>query len=216
MIILDQDSDILGLIDIQPTFMPGGELPVPDGDAILPVVNELLANRFAHAFATQDWHPPGHGSFASAHPGRRAFETIAVAYGMQTLWPDHAIQNAASSAPHPDLAQQRIELIIRKGFRPAIDSYSAFFDNDRVTATGLDGLLRARGIRRIFLAGLALDYCVAYSAADAVKLGFETYVIEDACRGIGLAVADGRTSIDVSRETLRMLGVRFVRSTELR
>jgi nicotinamidase/pyrazinamidase len=214
-IAIDRRSDVLGLIDIQPTFMPGGELPVADGDAVVPVANALLRDRFDHAFATQDWHPAGHSSFASSHPGRAPYETIRMPYGDQTLWPDHAIQGSANAGLHPGLDRTRIELIVRKGFRREIDSYSAFFENDRTTPTGLAGYLRERGFRRIFLAGLAADYCVAYSAEDAARLGFETLVIEDACRGIGLALPDGTDTIVAARNRLEALGVRFVESATL-
>ena len=158
-------------------------------------INRLLT-RFAHAFATQDWHPPGHASFASAHPGRQPYDTIDMPYGKQVLWPDHALQGSANAALHRDLDLTRVEAIIRKGFRPALDSYSAFFENDRTTATGLDGWLRQRGFRRVFLAGLATDFCVAWSAEDAARLGYEVMVIEDACRGIGIPTGAGRTTLD--------------------
>jgi nicotinamidase/pyrazinamidase len=209
------DDAILGLVDVQPTFMPGGELPVADGDAVVPVINRLLAGVFAHAFATQDWHPPGHMSFASAHPGRQPFEPIEVAYGTQTLWPDHALQGSTNAAIHPAIDLTRVEVIIRKGFHPAIDSYSTFFENDRATATGLDGWLRHRGFRRLFLVGLATDFCVAWSAEDAVRLGYDVTLIEDACRGIGLPTTAGRTTLDDAHTLLAGLGVRFVRSDDL-
>ena len=208
-------GDIIGLVDVQPTFMPGGELPVADGDAVVPVINRLLAVHFTHAFATQDWHPSGHSSFASAHAGRKPYETIAMPYGPQILWPDHALQGSANAAIHRDLDLAKVEVIVRKGFHPAIDSYSTFFENDRATATGLDGWLRQRGFRRIFLAGLATDFCVAWSAEDAVRLGYEVCVIEDACRGIGMPAAPGRTTIDEARARLAALGVRFIGSGEL-
>lgn len=209
-ITIDRAHDILGLIDIQPTFMPGGALAVPGGAAVVPIANRLLADRFDHAFATQDWHPAGHSSFASAHPGRAPFDTIRLAYGDQTLWPDHGIQGSAEAALHPALDAARIELIVRKGFRPAIDSYSAFFENDRTTATGLAGYLKERGFNRIFFAGLATDFCVAYSAEDAARLGFQAFVIEDACRGIAMPAGDGRTTMDLAQGRLERLGVRFV------
>jgi nicotinamidase/pyrazinamidase len=190
-------------------------LPVADGAAVLPVINRLLANRFTHAFATQDWHPPGHLSFASAHPGRRPYESLELPYGRQILWPDHAVQGTANAALHAGLDTTRIEVIIRKGHDRNIDSYSTFFENDHRTSTGLDGWLRSRGMRRIFLAGLATDFCVAWSAEDAVRLGFEVVVIEDACRGIGLPVADGRTTLDEAHDKLAALGVRFISSTDL-
>jgi len=212
---LVQSSDILGLVDVQPTFMPGGELPVADGDAVVPVINRLLAGALTHAFATQDWHPPGHVSFASAHPGKHPFDTVELPYGTQVLWPDHALQGSANAAIHPAVDMTRVEAIIRKGFHPGIDSYSAFFENDRTTATGLDGWLRQRGFRRIFLTGLATDFCVAWSAEDAVRLGYQVVLIEDACRGIALPTAAGRTTLDDARARLTGLGVRFMRSGDL-
>jgi nicotinamidase/pyrazinamidase len=214
-IILDHGSDMLGVIDLQPTFMPGGELAVADGDAVVPVINRLLAGPFVHAFATQDWHPPGHSSFASAHPGRAAFETIAMPYGPQTLWPDHGVQGSANAALHPALAQARIELVLRKGFHREVDSYSAFFENDHRTTTGLHGWLQARGVTRLFLAGLATDYCVAWSAEDAVQLGYRVVVIEDACRGIGLPMDGGGTTLDAAKRRLVERGVQFVTAADL-
>lgn len=211
---IDPNTDILAVVDVQPTFMPGGELPVADGDAVVPAINRLLA-RFAHAFATQDWHPPGHSSFASTHPGRRPYETIDLSYGRQVLWPDHALQGSANAALHRDLDLTRVEAIIRKGFRRELDSYSAFFENDRKTATGLDGWLRQRGFRRVFLAGLATDFCVAWSAEDAVRLGYEVTIVEDACRGIGIPAGPGRTSLDAARERLLGMGVRMTGSAAL-
>ena len=208
------DTDILGLVDVQPTFMPGGELPVAGGDAVVPVINRLLP-RFEHAFATQDWHPPGHSSFASAHPGRQPYDTIEMSYGSQVLWPDHALQGSPGAALHRDLDLTRVEVIIRKGFRPMLDSYSAFFENDHKTATGLDGWLRQRGFRRLFLVGLATDFCVAWSAEDAARLGYEVVIVEDACRGIGLPADAGRTTLDAARQRLTAVGVRFVASTAL-
>lgn len=206
------ETDILGLVDVQPTFMEGGELPVRDGAAVVPVINRLLARLFAHAFATQDWHPPGHRSFASSHPGHQPYATVAMPYGPQILWPDHALQGSGNAAIHRDVDLGRVEVIIRKGCDPAIDSYSTFFENDRRTPTGLDGWLRQRGFRRLFLAGLATDFCVAWSAEDAVRLGYAVCVIDDACRGIGLPTAEGRTTIDDARARLQALGVRFVAS----
>jgi nicotinamidase/pyrazinamidase len=211
---IDHGTDILGLIDIQPTFMPGGELPVAHGDLIIPIVN-LLLTRFDHAFATQDWHSANHASFATAHPGRQAYETIRMPYGAQVLWPEHGIAGTASAAIHAGIDQTRIEAVIRKGFRPALDSYSAFFENDRETPTGLEGWLRQRGFSRLFLCGLATDFCVAWSAEDAVRLGFTVTIIQDACRGIGLPEADGRTTMDTARDRLTAMGVRFIDSAEL-
>jgi len=208
---IDQTMDILGLVDVQPTFMPGGELPVAEGHLVVPVINRLLG-RFAHAFATQDWHPPRHTSFASAHPGRQPYDQIEMPYGLQVLWPDHALAGSHNAALHADLEQARIEVVVRKGFDPALDSYSTFFENDHVTATGLDGWLRQRGFRRVFLCGLATDFCVAWSAEDAVRLGYDVFVIEDACRGIGLPVPGGGTTMEQSRARLASLGVTFLTS----
>jgi nicotinamidase/pyrazinamidase len=210
----DSRTDILGLVDIQPTFMPGGELPVVDGDAIIPVVNHLLG-RFEHAFATQDWHPPGHASFASTHPGKQPYDTIEMTYGKQVLWPDHGIAGTPNAAIHPAVQQSRIEAIIRKGFHPALDSYSAFFENDRQTPTGLDGWLRQRSFSRLVLCGLATDFCVAWSAEDAVRLGFGVIIVEDACRGIALPTPDGGTTMQAARDRLTQLGVRFVHSSAI-
>jgi len=210
---IDNTTDILGIIDVQPDFMPGGALPVPDGEAVVPPINRLLAGPFAHAFATQDWHPAGHSSFASSHPGKQPYETIELAYGVQTLWPDHCVQSSQGAALHGALRQARIELILRKGFRGAIDSYSAFFENDRSTTTGLHGWLRARGIQRIFLAGLATDFCVAYSAEDAIRLGYQVFILEDACRGIHLPTGSGGTTVDAAKSKLLAAGAVFVDSS---
>jgi nicotinamidase/pyrazinamidase len=182
---MHDETDALIVVDVQNDFCPGGALAVPGGDEIVPRVNALMAD-FAHIVLTQDWHPPGHGSFASSHPAAKPYDVIDMRYGRQTLWPDHCVQGSAGAAFHPALATTRAELVIRKGFRREIDSYSTFFENDRTTPTGLDGYLRERGFRRIVLAGLALDFCVAWSAEDAVRLGFEVTVIEDACRAIDL------------------------------
>jgi nicotinamidase/pyrazinamidase len=180
------DDDVLLVIDVQNDFCAGGALAVADGDAVVPVINRL-AERFGHVVLTQDWHPSGHSSFSTSHPGSAAFQTIGMPYGEQTLWPDHCVLGTTGAAFHPRLATERAELVIRKGFRPEIDSYSAFHENDRRTPTGLAGYLRERGLRRIFLAGLATDYCVYYSAIDAHRLGFETVLIEAGCRAIDLA-----------------------------
>lgn len=213
--VIDPGADMLGVVDVQPCFMPGGALAVADGDAVVPAVNRLLAGPFAHAFATQDWHPPGHSSFATSHPGRQAFETMDFPYGPQTLWPDHAVQGTPEAALHPGLDQRRVELVVRKGFRPAIDSYSAFFENDRATGTGLEAWLRARGVARLFLCGLATDYCVAFSAEDAARLGFTVFVIEDACRGIGLPLPGGGDSLGAARARLAAAGVQVIGSDDL-
>ena len=179
-------DDLLLVIDVQNDFCPGGALAVNDGDAVVPIINRI-AGRFRHVLLTQDWHPAGHSSFASSHPGAAPFGSITMPYGQQTLWPDHCVQGTDGAAFHPDLSTVAAELVIRKGFRPEIDSYSAFHENDRQTPTGLAGYLRERGLTRIFLVGLATDYCVYYSAVDARRLGFEAVVIESACRAIDLA-----------------------------
>ncbi len=214
MTVIEQDSDVLGLIDVQPTFMPGGELAVPNGDAVLAPIHRLLASRFKHAFATQDWHPPGHISFASTH-GAAPFSTITLPYGEQTLWPDHALMGTPEAALHPGLDPAPIEAIFRKGFRPDIDSYSAFRENDRKTGTGLDGWLRERGFKRLFLCGLATDFCVFWSVQDARALGYAVFVIDDACRGIAAPAGSGGTTLDAARRTMAQSGVQFLRSTDL-
>jgi nicotinamidase/pyrazinamidase len=173
------------VIDVQNDFCPGGRLAVAEGDAILPAVNALIAAH-EHVILTQDWHPKRHSSFASSHSGRAPFETVDAAYGAQTLWPDHCVQGTRGAAFKAGLDWTKAELVIRKGFRPAIDSYSAFFENDRTTPTGLGGYLKERGITHVTLCGLATDYCVAYSALDAVTLGLAVRVEMDACRAIDL------------------------------
>jgi nicotinamidase/pyrazinamidase len=180
-----QETDVLLIIDVQRDFCSGGKLAVGDGDAVVDAINRLSPH-FEHIILTQDWHPAHHTSFASNHPGTQAFNQIPVAYGPQTLWPDHCVQGTPGAAFHPGLDITRAELILRKGFRREIDSYSAFLENDKQTTTGLAGYLRERGFQRIFLAGLAYDYCVRFSAVDAVHAGFEAFVIEDACRSVGL------------------------------
>jgi nicotinamidase/pyrazinamidase len=178
--------DLLLVIDVQNDFCPGGALAVANGDAVVGVIN-ALAPRFAHMVLTQDWHPADHSSFATSHPDAAPFETITMPYGRQTLWPDHCVQGTTGAAFHPQLATDRAELIVRKGFRREIDSYSAFYENDRRTPTGLAGYLRERELKRIFMVGLATDYCVHYSAVDARRLGFDAIVVETACRAIDLA-----------------------------
>ncbi|MGO4618935.1 bifunctional nicotinamidase/pyrazinamidase [Ensifer sp. 2YAB10] len=175
----------LVVVDVQNDFCPGGALAVAGGDEIVPMINGMIG-RFEHVVLTQDWHPAGHSSFASSHPGKSPFEMIAMPYGGQTLWPDHCVQGSAGADFHPALEWTRAELLIRKGSRPEIDSYSAFFENDRRTPTGLTGYLRDRGIKKVTLCGLATDFCVAFSALDAVAQGFSTSVILEACRGIDL------------------------------
>jgi nicotinamidase/pyrazinamidase len=187
------ERDVLLVVDIQNDFCPDGALAVPEGDEVVPVVNRL-SRAFPHVVLTQDWHPPGHSSFASVHPGRKPYDVIELSYGPQILWPDHCVQETHGSAFRDDLDVPHVELIIRKGFRSRIDSYSALFENDHNTPTGLAGYLRERGLARIFLVGLAFDFCVRYSAEDAVAAGFEVVVVEDGCRGIDLngSVADTR------------------------
>jgi nicotinamidase/pyrazinamidase len=194
-------NDALLLIDLQPDFMPGGALAVAGGDEILPLIN-LLARQFDHVLLTQDWHPPKHISFASSRAGRQPFEQIQVPYGPQTLWPDHCLQHSAGAALHPALDVPHAELILRKGFRREIDSYSAFLENDQVTPTGLSGYLRERGLKRLFLAGLAYDYCVRFSAIDGKALGFETLVVEDATRAVNLP-----GSVEQTHEALADKGI---------
>jgi len=179
------DRHALIVIDLQADFCPGGALAVSGGDAIVGRVNALMAGAET-VVLTQDWHPAGHASFASSHPGRAPFETVAMPYGPQVLWPDHCVQGTGGAAFHPALDTTRAAAIIRKGMSPGIDSYSAFFENDRTTPTGLAGWLRERGIGRLAFAGLATDYCVAWSALDAARLGFSAEVILPACRAIDL------------------------------
>jgi len=178
-------SDVLIVVDVQNDFCPGGALAVADGDAVLAPIHRV-AGRFEHIVLTQDWHTRDHHSFATAHAGKKPFEQIEMGYGVQTLWPEHCVQGTSGASFHPDLGLASAELILRKGFRREVDSYSAFFENDRTTATGLSGYLRERGLTRVFLAGLAYDYCVGYSALDARRLGFEAVVLKDACRAIDL------------------------------
>ena len=191
-------QDALIVIDVQNDFCPGGALAVADGDAVIgPILG--VAERFEHVVLTQDWHTAGHSSFASSHAGKKPFEQIDVSYGAQTLWPDHCVQGTWGAEFHPALKLTKAELILRKGFRKEIDSYSAFFENDRATATGLAGYLRERGLTRVFLAGLAYDFCVGYSALDARRLGFEAIVLKDACRAIDLNGSVEKIEADFAR-----------------
>lgn len=201
--------DVLIVVDVQNDFCPGGALAVPEGDRVIPVIHRI-APHFKHIVLTQDWHSPDHSSFAEAHPGKRPFETIELAYGLQTLWPSHCVQGSQGAEFHPDLHLPRAELILRKGFRPRIDSYSAFFENDRTTATGLAGYLRERGLRRVFVAGLAYDFCVGYSAIDARRLDFEAVVLPDACRAIDL-----RGSAETIEAEFKQSGVQLIDSAQL-
>ena len=202
-------EDVLLAIDLQADFMPGGALAVDRGDEIVSLVNRLV-RRFEHVVVTQDWHPAGHVSFASSHEGAQPFEARRLAYGDQTLWPEHCVQGTPGAALHPDLAVDRAFLILRKGMHAGIDSYSAFVEADGKTTTGLAALLRARGIKRVFACGLATDYCVAYSALDARAAGFEAFVIEDACRAI-----DANNSLDVAWARMNAAEVWRIQSREL-
>jgi nicotinamidase/pyrazinamidase len=200
------DTDVLLVVDIQNDFCPAGKLAVPRGDEVIPLVNQL-ARRFRHVVLTQDWHPPGHQSFASSHPGHKPYDTIDVSYGRQILWPDHCVQGTSGATFRDDMQIPHAQLVLRKGYHREIDSYSAFYENDRKTHTGLGGYLRERGLRRVILAGLAFDFCVRYSAEDARHEGFEVVVIEDACRGIDV---DG--SMTQTRRVFAELGVGCVTS----
>ncbi|MCA0278517.1 MAG: bifunctional nicotinamidase/pyrazinamidase [Proteobacteria bacterium] len=194
-------ADALIVIDVQNDFCPGGALAVSGGDEIMPLVNDLIRNT-EHVVLTQDWHPAGHSSFASSHQGRNPYETIDMPYGPQTLWPDHCIQGSKGADFHTGLAWSKAEMVIRKGYRLGIDSYSAFFENDHLTPTGLAGYLRERGIGEITLVGLATDFCVGFSALDAVAQGFATTVRLDGCRAIDL-----NGSLDAMIERMRAAGV---------
>lgn len=195
---------MLLVVDIQNDFCPGGSLAVPRGDEVVPLIN-ALAKQFPHVVLTQDWHPRGHLSFASSHAGKKPYQTIAVQYGTQILWPDHCVQGTVGAAFRDDLHIPHAELVLRKGYHREIDSYSAFYENDRKTATGLAGYLRERGFTRVFLAGLAFDFCVRYSAEDARHEGFEAIVFEDACRSIDV---DG--SAAATRDQFKALGIRCI------
>lgn len=203
------DTDVLVIVDVQNDFCSGGALAVPGGEEVVPLANDL-ARMFANVVLTQDWHPPGHSSFASSHRGRAPFETIEAAYGPQTLWPDHCVQGSHGAAFHRDLDTDRAQLVIRKGFRAAIDSYSALFENDHATETGLNGYLADRGMKRVFLCGLATDFCVAFSAIDAAACGYAAFVVEDACRAIDL---DG--SLAASKAQMAQAGVTFLASRDI-
>lgn len=202
-------SDVLVLVDLQNDFCPGGALAVPSGDEVVPIANRL-APRFEHVVLTQDWHPPGHLSFASAHPGRRPFDVVELSYGPQILWPDHCVQDTDGAAFHPLLDIPHAQLVIRKGHHIDVDSYSAFYENDRRTPTGLAGYLSERGFRRMFLAGLAFDFCVGWSAEDGRRKGFGVVVLDDACRAIDV---DG--SAAATRERLQALDIPCIGSADL-
>jgi nicotinamidase/pyrazinamidase len=190
-------QDVLLVVDVQNDFCPGGALAVADGDAVIPAIHRI-APLFEHIILTQDWHTADHHSFASAHSGKQPFEQINLSYGPQTLWPDHCIQGSKGAEHHPALTLPRAELVLRKGFHREIDSYSAFFENDRSTPTGLGGYLKERKLTRVFLAGLAYDYCVAYSALDARHLGLPVIVLRDACRAIDLNGSVAKIDADLA------------------
>jgi nicotinamidase/pyrazinamidase len=207
--------DVLLIIDLQNDFCPGGPLPVSDAHAIVPLIN-ALAVRFPHIVLTQDWHPPAHISFASTHPNQQPYETIQAPYGPQTLWPEHCLQQTPGAQLHPALDVPQAELILRKGFRPHIDSYSAFLENDHTTPTGLAGYLRERNLTRLFLCGLAYDFCVRFSALDGKRLGFETIVIEDACRAVNLPNFTGLSgSVEATNTSLAAANIPRIQSTEI-
>jgi nicotinamidase/pyrazinamidase len=198
-----QPTDALLVIDVQNDFMPGGALAVPNGDAIVPLIN-TLAKKFDHVILTQDWHPHQHISFATTH-NKQPFEVVEVHYGPQTLWPEHVLQHTEGAAFHPALHIPHAELILRKGFRRHIDSYSAFLENDHRTPTGLAGYLRERNLRRLFLCGLAYDFCVRYSAIDGKALGFETIVIEDTTRPVNLSNSVAETNAALATANVRRI-----------
>jgi nicotinamidase/pyrazinamidase len=197
------------VIDIQNDFIPGGQLAVPGGDEIVPLVNQLGAT-FRHVVCAQDWHPAGHASFASSHEGKQPFDLVQLPYGEQKLWPDHCIQETQGAALHPALDLPHTQLVIRKGCNPAIDSYSAFMEADHLTPTGLTGYLKERGIDTVYMVGLALDFCVMYSALDARMAGFNAIVVLDACRGIDI---DG--SMDAAMRRMQEAGVRLIQSSDI-
>jgi nicotinamidase/pyrazinamidase len=203
------EHDVLLVIDVQNDFCPGGALAVPLGDEVIAPIHRI-APRFEHIILTQDWHPSNHFSFAASHPGKQPYDSVEVTYGTQTLWPAHCVQGTRGAEFHPALELTQAELILRKGFRPQIDSYSAFFENDRTTPTGLAGYLKERGFARVFLAGLAYDYCVGYSALDARRLGLPAFVLRDACRAIDL-----NGSVAAIEGEFAKAGVGIVDSAEL-
>ncbi|MGG7671405.1 bifunctional nicotinamidase/pyrazinamidase [Pseudomonas sp. WC2] len=197
------------VIDVQNDFIPGGSLPVPEGERIVPLINQL-ALQFQQVVIAQDWHPRGHASFASSHPGRQPYDVIQLPYGEQTLWPDHCVQASADAEFHPELDLPHAQLVIRKGCNPDIDSYSAFLEADRRTTTGLAGYLSERGIDTVYMVGLALDFCVMYSALDARAAGFNAIVVLDACRAIDL-----NGSLAAAIERMQVAGVKLIQSTDL-
>src|SRR5512134_5989 len=205
-----RSTDCLLVVDVQNDFMPGGALAVPRGDEIVPLVNRIAAG-FTVVVLTQDWHPAGHASFASSQPGRKPYETIRLAYGAQVLWPDHCVQGTPGAALHAALDIPHAQLVIRKGHHRKVDSYSAFLEADRKTRTGLDGYLKSRGVKRVFCAGLATDFCVGWTAMDARRFHLQSAVIEDACRAI-----DRVGSLDAAWKAMKRAGVKRVSSAALR
>jgi nicotinamidase/pyrazinamidase len=201
-------TDALIVVDVQNCFTPGGSLAVAKGDEIVPLIN-ALSGKFRNVVLTQDWHTPGHISFAATH-GKKPFETVKLAYGSQVLWPEHCVQGTEGAALHKDLAVPHAQLVIRKGYNKDVDSYSAFLEADRKTKTGLDGYLKTRGIKRVFVCGLATDFCVAWTALDARRFGFEALVIEDACRGI-----DTQGSLAAAWDAMKKAGVKRIQSNEI-
>lgn len=204
------NRDILLVVDVQNDFCPGGALAVKKGDRVVPVINRIM-DRFHRVVGTQDWHPQNHISFASNHPGKKPYEQIRVGDIIQTLWPDHCVPGTNGSAFHAGLRADRFDLVVRKGSNPAVDSYSAFLENDKIIKTGLEGYLHSIKAGRVFLAGLATDYCVFYSAVDAVSFGFNTTVIIDACRGIDIP----ENNIELSIQVMKMKGIQIITSDNL-
>ena len=203
------NRDVFVVVDVQNCFTPGGSLAVKEGDVIVPLINRI-AKQFRHVVITQDWHTADHISFASQHAGKKPFDMVKLAYGNQVLWPDHCVQGTEGAALHKDLSIPHAELIIRKGYRREVDSYSAFLEADKKTQTGLGGYLKQRGLKRVFFAGLATDFCVGWSALDARKQGFEALVIEDACRGI-----DVQGSLAKAWAAMKAAGVKRIQSTDV-
>ena len=202
-------DSVLIVVDVQNCFVPGGTLPVAHGDEVVPVINRI-ATAFENVVETQDWHTPGHASFASSYPGKKPFETTQLGYGQQVLWPDHCVQGTEDAALHKDLKLPQAQLVLRKGFHKNVDSYSAFEEADHKTATGLGAYLKARGMKTVFVAGLATDFCVAWTALDARRAGFTTYVVEDACRGIDL-----NGSLAAAWKQMQAAGVQRIQSTDI-
>ena len=205
-----KSNNALIIVDVQNDFCPGGKLEVNEGDKIVPIINEF-SHLFFKVIATQDWHPASHISFAINHPGKKEFETIEVSGNIQVLWPEHCVQGSKGADLHPDLNLKPIDLILRKGTNPDLDSYSAFFENDHKTSTGLEYYIKGFGIKKVFLCGLATDVCVFYSAMDSAYLGFETYLIEDASKGVDIPEGNLKSSIDKMIQS----GIKIIKSTEI-